>query len=46
MSLVICILLNVEALRGDGARPFTIYAVHTCHMSPLGGLDLGESDNC
>jgi len=31
-SRVICILLNAEAQRGDGAGAFSIYAVHTCHL--------------
>jgi len=31
LSRVICILYNAEALRGDGAGAFTIYALHTCY---------------
>jgi hypothetical protein len=39
-SRVFCILKNAEAMRGDGAGAFTIYAVHKCHS--LEGLELGK----
>jgi hypothetical protein len=36
--------VNAEALRGDGAGAFSIYAVHTCHLWE--GLKLGKCDLC
>jgi len=41
-NIVVCILYNAEALRGDGAGAFNSYAVHKCYLWE--GLARGRCD--
>jgi len=40
----VCIFSNAEALRGDDAGAFTIYAIHICHLWK--DLELGKCYFC